>query len=173
MACLTVTMNGACSRSECLSACHACHTLCFSYFRTMNAASLEPAVLQLMHSETAHCSRLAFTPRRALPACCMCNCPLPSLLLATPFCAHLLLTINLKNEFPLKMPQSHRCVPCMCVCACVCLWHTYSLPLHCTYSPSLPLSLSIPFLAASAATLRQRHVTYVELSVVFNVLRVP
>lgn len=168
-------MNGACSRSECLSACHACHTLCFSYFRTMNAASLEPAVLQLMHSETAHCSRLAFTPRRALPACCMCNCPLPSFLLTTPFCAHLLLTINLKNEFPLKMPQSHRCVPCMCVCVRVCVFgiHTRYLFIVLTLSPSLSLFLSLMFLAASAATLRQRHVTYVELSVVFNVLRVP
>lgn len=164
-------MNGACSRSECLSACHACHTLCF--FRTMNAASLEPAVLQLMHSETAHCSRLAFTPRRALPACCMCNCPLPSLLLATPFCAHLLLTINLKNEFPLKMPQSHRCVPCMCVCACVSLAYILATSSLCLRSLRLSHSFSLLFLAASAATLRQRHVTYVELSVVFNVLRVP
>lgn len=46
-------------------------------------------------------------------------------------------------------------------CVCLCGIHTHYLPLSLPFHPLL-----------AAATLRQRHVTYVELSVVFNVLRV-
>lgn len=62
------------------SACHACHTLCFSYFRTMNTASLEPAVLLLLHSscawQTALCSYLLLLlPRGAVSAAACVTVP--------------------------------------------------------------------------------------------------
>lgn len=97
------------------------HTLCFSYFCTMNAAL---ALSQLQCPAALPSVSLCRS---------MCNCRWQpallrsSLLLSLPPRRHLLLTINLKNEFPLKMPHSHRCVLAVRLYTYVCVCHTHTV----------------------------------------------